>query len=118
MPFLMFKISKTRKNLPKFPPKKINKKKDQVVEQRKLLLASKYTRFQDFNLDYINELCNYFNIFDDKDVIEFIQMKGKSRLFYETLGFIFRMFNIKRILTLILLDKEYMRQYFQNLYEY
>eukprot|EP00347_Sterkiella_histriomuscorum_P010590 403375693 len=76
---LHIQLSKTKKYLPKFPPKKLNKLKDQVIESRKISLSN-----------YMNELCSSFNIFDDKDIIEFIQMK----------------------------DKEYMRQYFQNLYEY
>ena len=50
-------------------------------------------------LAYMNELCYHFNIFDDKDVIDFIQLKGWSLCFNR-------------------IDKEYMRQYFQNLYEY
>ena len=42
----------------------------------------------------MNELCFHFNIFEDKDVIEFIQLKGMSCIcLYEV-------------------DKEYMRQYF------
>lgn len=40
--------------------------------------------------NYMNELLSYFNIFADKDICNFIAMK----------------------------DKEFMRSYFQNLYDY
>lgn len=43
----MLQISKTRKHLPKFPPKKINKMQDQVIESRKISLASKFNIYCD-----------------------------------------------------------------------
>lgn len=37
----------------------------------------------------MNELCKYFNIFEDKDIIDFIKMKGKQD---EFLSWLFKIF--------------------------
>lgn len=50
--------------------------KEQVVEERKIALAGKIDNDEQ-TLAYMNELVSSFNIFDDRDIIEFIQMKGK-----------------------------------------
>lgn len=51
----------------------------------------------------MNELCKYFNIFEDKDIIEFIKMKGMQRYI-----------SLRAQLWFLpaFIDKEYMRQYF------
>ena len=69
-------IAKRRKNLPKFPPKKLKRMKDHVILERQEALAK-----------YMNELLLHFNIFADNDVCDFISMKDKDymRTYFKSL---------------------------------
>lgn len=62
-------LSKKKKHLPKFPPKKLKNMKEEVIEERKEALAK-----------YMNELLNHFNIFADMEVCNFISMKDKEKM--------------------------------------
>ncbi len=64
------------RSLPKFPPKKLKKLKEQVVDERKESLAR-----------YMNDLLLYINIFADPDICAFIAMRDKEimRAYFKSL---------------------------------
>ena len=59
---------------------KENQQNEGLSRRTEKTTSCQYDFFLLADIGYMNELCFHFNIFEDKDVIDFIQLKGTTCL--------------------------------------